>query len=192
MTVSQGGFSAEDGTLNPLLDGIWSVIYRSSNVAIGTWSFDAYFTVFGGGEVDFMLTMENYGFELEMPAANMLQLYRMAGEDQVRLIQYFFPRSLSGWQHFDITRDLDGRLCIYHNGTLVIDTVDTTVSESQFFVYITSRFGQAIDNIVVSNTVDLLPPSPVPFYMQTWFSAAVAAVIVAVVIIVAYVELRKG
>ena len=83
-------------------------------------------------------------------------------------------------------------MCVYHNGSLVMDTVETTFTASQVFIYVASVPGKAIDNIVVSNTVDLLPPSPVPFYMQTWFSAAVGAVIVAVVIVVAYVELRKG
>jgi len=192
-TVESGMFSAEEKNLNPLLDGDSNIIYHSSLVAKGTWSFDAYFTAFGGGAAEFMLTMDNYGYELEMPYANMIQLYRMAGPDQVRVVYYTFQKSLSGWQHFDITRDSKGRLCIYHNGTLVIDIVDivdTSYSESQFFVYIALNSGQAIDNIVVSNTVDIEPPPQIPFYMQTWFLTILA--IVGVVMVVAVFTVFLG
>ena len=83
-------------------------------------------------------------------------------------------------------------MCVYHNGSLVKDAVETTFTTSVYFIYVVTVPGKAIDNIVVSNTVDILPPSPIPFYMQTWFSVAVGAVVVAVVMVVAYVELRKG
>jgi len=183
-TVDAGMFSAEENVLNPMLEGAGNTIYRVSSVSQGTWSFDAFFTEYGSGAVDFMLTIDNYGYELEMPDANMIQFYRMEGGTQTRLIYFTFQNSLSSWQHFDITRDSDGRTCIYHNGTLVIDTVETTYSQSQVFVYITTHSGQAIDNIVVSNTVDIEPPPQIPFYQQTWFLTIIAAVIVIAVMTV--------
>jgi hypothetical protein len=52
----------------------------------------------------------------------------------------------------------------------------------------------AIDNIVVSNTVDIQPP-PLPFYREPWFILTVGAVVVAAVagfFIVAYLMRRRS
>jgi hypothetical protein len=180
-TVIYGNFSIKDGALNPISDDTY--IYHSSMAATGTWSFDAYYTAYGWGSLDFMLTMDNYGYQLGTPAGNLLSLKRVNGESSDQLVLYSFPRALSGWQHFDITRDSNGRICIYYNGTLVIDITDTAYTESQFFVYYTSYSGQAIDNIFVSDTIDIQPPPP-PFYTQTWFLPTVGAAVVAAVVAV--------
>ncbi|MDH5439911.1 MAG: hypothetical protein ACETWE_02970 [Candidatus Bathyarchaeia archaeon] len=56
--------------------------------------------------------------------------------------------------------------------------------------------GVAIDNIVVSDTVDIEPPppknaTPTPFYMQTWFLLTVGVAVIAIVAIVAFLKYRK-
>jgi len=108
--------------------------------------------------------------------------------------EYAFPigTRMTGWQHINITRGSDGRICVYHNRTLVIDKVVTSVTTSECFwvsplftregnIASSGKYEGAIDNIVVSDTVDIQPPPP-PFYMQTWFLVTVAVAVVAVVI----------
>jgi len=55
--------------------------------------------------------------------------------------------------------------------------------------------GVAIDNIVVSDTVDIEPPpknaTPTPFYMQTWFLLTVGVAVIAIVATVAFLKYRK-
>ena len=189
--VAEGKFTAEEDTLKAEAEDANSA-FRPSTVATGTWSFDIYVTNYGGGVVYFMWLPGGEGYFLNIPTIGKIELYIGLGETYTRFTDYRFKSTILGWQHFDITRDPDGRICVYHNGSLAIDTVEDSYTASHYFGYQSRHPGKAIDNIVVSNTVDILPPPPIPFYMQTWFSAAVGAVIVAVVIIVAYVELRKG
>jgi hypothetical protein len=59
------------------------------------------------------------------------------------------------WHHIDVTRDDEGRICIYLNRKLVIDLVDKSCNSSSFFQFL-SESGPAIDNIVVKDYVD--PP----------------------------------
>ena len=84
---------------------------------------------------------------------------------------------------------MDGRTCVYLNGTLVIDVVDHVVRKSWFFM-LTEVRDSAIDNIIVSNTIDIEPPSP-PFYMQTWFIATVFTVVAMAVVIVVLLMRKK-
>jgi hypothetical protein len=72
---------------------------------------------------------------------------------------------------------------------MVMDTVDLSVSTSQIFAYSAARSGQAIDNIVVSDTVDVLPP-PLQLWQQWWFWAAILAVVI-MVSVVAFFRLRR-
>ncbi len=61
--------------------------------------------------------------------------------------------SLFGWKHFTITRDITGQFYVYMNETLILGFKDNqhTISKQFFFG---ASAGPAIDNIVVSNTVD--------------------------------------
>ena len=103
--------------------------------------------------------------------------------------EYILSSSASSWQHIDVTRDVDGRTRVYLNRTLYIDVVDHVVRKSHVFWYEPYE-GASIDNIVVSNTVDIEPP-PQPFYMQTWFLATVCTVAVVVIILVIFLRHKK-
>ena len=189
--VVEGKFTAEENTLKADSEVI-NVALCPSTVATGTWSFDVYVTNYGGGTVYFMWSIAQQGYALNIQTIGDIALYIGTGQTSTEFTDYRFKSGILGWQHFDITRDSGGRICVYHNGSLIMDTVEDSFAVSQYFGYQSNHPGKALDNIVVSDTVDILPPPPIPFYMQTWFAAAVGAVIVAVVIIVAYVELRKG
>jgi len=121
-----------------------------------------------------------------------LQLYSYSSfydAGSLRLGEYIFSSNIPGWQHLDVTRNSKGRICIYHNETLILDLVDQApLTSSEFFIYLPDGEA-AIDNVVVSNTVDIEPPPSIPFYLQTWFLATAGAV--AAAIIVALLMLRK-
>ena len=189
--VTSGFFSAEDRILRTVPGYSIYYIYCPSYVTTGTWSFDM--LVGPDARFDLIYSQQSEGKRLVLYLSGVNIVLRsfqslINPSRSVQLAAYDLPRSMIGWQHFDVTRDSDGRTCVYNNGTLVIDVVDATVMTSEFIRWI-SR-GGAIDNIVVSNTIDIEPPPPTPFYMQTWFLAAVG-IVVAIVVIVAFLKLRK-
>lgn len=189
--VTSGFFSAEDKILRTVPGYSNYVLYCPSYVTTGTWSFDM--LVGPDARFDLIYSQQSEGKRLVLYLSGVNIVLRSFQSltnpsRSVQLAAYNLPRSMTGWQHFDVTRDSDGRTCVYNNGTLVIDVVDATVMTSEFIRWI-SR-GGAIDNIVVSNTIDIEPPPSTPFYMQTWFLAAVG-IVVAIVVIVAFLKIRK-
>jgi hypothetical protein len=64
------------------------------------------------------------------------------------------------WHHVDVTRDEEGRIRLYVDGDLGIDVVDSRVTESYYFgimLEYSFRGKSYIDNIVVSDTIDVHP-----------------------------------
>jgi hypothetical protein len=64
------------------------------------------------------------------------------------------------WYHVDVTRDDEGRIRVYVDGVMKIDEVDSTLSESVFLGVMLEhswRGDAVIDNIVVSDTIDIEP-----------------------------------
>lgn len=201
-TVLIGNFSARDHTLRNTGGG--GLIVHPSTVATGTWSFD----VLGVNDTDIGI-MSTYPIPLSgMICLDWGQYHSRGNEIELNagsggwteLGMWTFGL-MTGWQHVDITRSSDGRTCVYQNGSLIIDTYCTSITESQYFwvcFSLTSDFKiqnveGAIDNIVVSDTVDIQPPE-LPFYRQPWFMPTVGAVVVvaaAAFIIVAYLMRKK-
>jgi len=200
-TVAYGSFSAENKTLET---EAFSLVYCPSDVTTGTWSFDLSVSNNAGLWIMFMSSdpteWTGYTGFGDFPQQGMdiyiNGIWISAGLSPVRdkyvvtsFFSYNFPAGTSGWQHFDITRDSNGRTCVYHNGTLSIDVVIPDIITSEYFAFC-SPGKAAIDNIVVSDTVDIQPPAA-PFYTQTWFYAAVGAVAVVVVAIVVLLMRKK-
>jgi hypothetical protein len=202
-TVLNGTFTAQDHTLRSIGGG--GLIIHPSSVTTGTWSFD----IMGVNDTDVGF-MSTYPLPLNGMTCLDTGLYHSRGitlevnaaiKGTWTTIGIFYPSvSVTRWQHINITRDSDGRICVYHNGTLVIDAVSTLVTKSDYFwvcFSLTSGFTignteGAIDNIVVSDTIDITPPAApqLPFYRQPWFPfiAAGAAAVVAVVAVIAFLK----
>jgi hypothetical protein len=185
--IAQGNFSAEDGTLRSTVEGkvqganpdyqYLSLAYYPSTVSVGTWSFDY---MYDGSRdvpelaVNFMsLTQttwvlnprsigECYGVYVGWFRPDKIELYvdlKYPGAGELLSITQS-PTKPRTWYHVDVTRDDEGLICVYVDGVLKIDEVDSTHSESVFFgVMLEHSFrGDAvIDNIVVSDTVDVVP-----------------------------------
>jgi hypothetical protein len=180
-TVLNGTFFVEDGLLKTGPGNLDVITYPSYGPSTGTWSFDLWATgwtvvyLVGNSQQDLIILFTEQNYYVQ--SINAVTGTYSSSEE--------FPGKASAWQHLNITRDQDGRICVYDNGTLVVDHVDATFVPSSEFFDLSCRGGQAaIDNIVVSDTVDIQPPASVPFYMQTWFLASVGAGVVAVVLIV--------
>jgi hypothetical protein len=65
------------------------------------------------------------------------------------------------WYHVDVIRDDEGRIRVYVDGVMKINEVDSTHSESYFLGVMLEhswRGDAVIDNIVVSDTIDIEPP----------------------------------
>jgi hypothetical protein len=183
--IVMGDFIIEEGALhskvskNMLADYfMMSGMYHPSTVSVGTWSFD--FKCEGIADcpeliVDFMsLTQhrmdfgsqgENYGFYIGWFRTSSYELYKNAkypnDELALKIYQSNSGTEMNKWHHVDITRDEDGTIRVYVDGELGIDLVDKTHSESNYFgvnLEYSERGKAIIDNIVVSDTIDIVPP----------------------------------
>lgn len=179
--VWNGTFSAEDHTLKPMTGYNKYWIGHLSTVTNGTWSFDV---LVGGGIVIWLMSdSEEQGLliasYLDTDGIH-LRLYSVSSEGSNVLGEYVYNSDASAWQHIDVTRNSDGRTCLYLNSTLLVDVVDHAVIKSRFFKYLPYGVA-AIDNIVVSNTIDIQQPPP--FYMQVWFLATVGAFAAGIILV---------
>jgi hypothetical protein len=142
-----------------------------------------------------------YGLRFAPGMASQIRLLFSNGEHTDRCAESpsseEYMKVEDGWHHIDVTRNSDGRICIYLDEMLYVDAVQTGGgTTSNYFVLYILTPGVArtlIDNIVVTDTIDIEPPSPeTPFYMQTWFLATVGVAVTAVVIGAVWMLRRKA
>ena len=68
---------------------------------------------------------------------------------------------LTGWQHFDISRDENGNVKVYFNREFVYEFNEDFPHESEYFAIWFCCEGPALDNVVVRNQViDIQSDSP--------------------------------
>ena len=193
---TEGNFSAADSTLRAtgepanVKDTLWNLAEHPSSVAYGTWSFDVnamdipehHFYVF------FMINdwetfpESTYGYCIYIsPKDAEFKLMKLAGDARfikIPLDRYQFDlAAFSGWQHIDVTRDTDGQFYVYINGTLRLEAVDTEITTSTNFRF-GSETGPALDNVIVSDTVDITPAPATP----EWLTISIGVPVVLVVI----------
>jgi hypothetical protein len=145
-TYNQGGF-----------------ITHPSSIAFGTWSLDikirkgksiALFPIstnhthYYYGHLYYLDlypgTQQIFGF------AQLDGIYPENGTGLADAVVEYIPER---WYHLDITRDIDGRFCVYFNGKRIIDVVDSSVDYSEDFDIASYPTGCLVDNITVIDTV---------------------------------------
>jgi hypothetical protein len=183
--IAQGRFTVENGSLQSVATGtitldysILSQAFHPSKVYTGTWSFDyklEYSSTCPELAVNFIGVTatvwdissaqgKDYGFYLGWYRPGEYELYKnmkFPGAQVLSLCSSDSSYEKDVWHHVDITRGEDGRFCVYVDGVLGIDLVDKEHMESNYFgVYLeySDRGRVLIDNIVVSDTVDIDPP----------------------------------
>ena len=172
-TLELGSFNAADG----LLRGVdaTNAIRHDTATTTGTWSFDvqivpqssAYITLFAqvvsAGIADdcYTIRINQFGIDLR-ESTDWTNSY---------LDQASFADPINGWQNLDVTRDGSGQFYVFINGTQWLEGTGTSHDTATYFVlYCTNT--AAFDNIVVSDTVDIIPttgpggtgtqPPPIP------------------------------
>jgi len=197
-TVQNGTFTVKNGRLKAG-PGSYNVIMHQSSVAFGTWSFDLFSNssaviVFIGTYPLYSSLAPNQGYKLSQGGATGYFIQRYTSDSPHGSVSrwdrsFGYEVSAFKWQHINITRSQDGHICIYDNGTLILDTADNAnIPASEYFLF--SGKEAIIDNIVVSNTVDIQPPAA-PFYMQTWFIPSIAVIALVAIVTVVLLLRRK-
>ncbi len=168
-----GNFTADDNTLRAY-DPETNQAYHTSDVAYGSWVFDyhsvttpnnhSYVAFLSSPATDF----DNPDWESTVPyeygivvvngefAAfnNTFVLYRRnQGDIFIIPLGEYDVDLITGWYHFEITRDYDGNFEVYINDTLAITAVETGYTTSSIFSFY-GLAGPALDNVVVTP----LPP----------------------------------
>ena len=173
-TVEWGNWYAENGTLQAIYhpDTTYNggLILYPSTIAYGTWSFDVYLErnkiiFFGLATTDVVWDefSNSYYFEIKPYAKTEFVLIKCLGDITTNqgLVWYTADSELSGWNHIDVTRDVSGRFSIYLNGELIIYLTDRSLNSSEHFFVCSYPDGPKVDNITVSNTIDMFHPIPV-------------------------------
>jgi hypothetical protein len=178
--VTGGSFEIDDGALRANGTNVeWNLADYPSSVAYGTWSFDL--DIVDTWRSEFGVQFFKYDTTpRDGPPGQCYDLvivteFLSTGVFDVRLIHrndqssFSLGRTVingfSGWYHFDVTRDTNGQFYVYINTTYppILDGVDdafTTCNTFTFWAPFGPDFGPAIDNIRVSNTIDVDRASP--------------------------------
>jgi hypothetical protein len=175
-----GNFTAEEGVLRANgSEDIFSVATKNSSVAYGTWSFDVEVVETSHHEIVIPFIMLEYDLEDWFQRCYFIQILSglYGGSSQHRLRgAVVYPSSspggrtvdyaedyevddLLGWWNIIITREDDGQFYVYLNETLVLNFKDSRHTTCEEFMFITEP-GPAMDNILVSDTVDFDAASP--------------------------------
>ena len=183
-TEISGIFSAEENTLKTPFKAL-NMISHPSTVATGTWSFDIYIPSGRLGQIHFVGVLGKT-YDLHV-GTEFIDLYKIMDGSLTTMLASYGAYSFSGWQHIDITRDEDGKICVYKNGRLVIDVIDTSITTSEYFLFVTGSPEMELDNIVVRNTVE---PPQTPFYLLL-LPATIGIALILLIAAVTYLDLKK-
>ncbi len=147
-TVELGDFSTADGTCRGQEET--NALRHDSSCFQGNWSFDTlgsvYVTLLAGVTKDGVATS---CYTLHVSRYK-IKLLISSGWVSTELANWDPPEAITGWQHFDVTRDVDGRFAIYVNGTEQLAATDTRYMTANYFVFYCYKNG-AIDNVVIND-----------------------------------------
>ena len=168
ITVSNGMLYSTGPEINHM--------FHNSTTTTGTWSLDVFLEDgFRYIQIGFFAKYNFDPYMVAGPEGYIVYLFSnidiihftlaywvpdMAGSYPEDIDTFSFNRT-SGWVHIDITRHPDGNLCVYLNGTLRLQALDTHWNTSEYFWLETEVDSDVIfDNITVSDTIDIDKASP--------------------------------
>ena len=158
-------FFVEEGVLTSGPDRAGD-IYHESKVSSGTWSFDLFFTPDTKvlPNFDFCLSCDKdyksgFGFSVMRTEKTSVVMLILENGKLTRDNSFLKDEKLSGWNHFDITRDEAGNSKIFLNGALILEYSDELDISPQWFYLSTPIIGPFFDNLVVRNEVIEILPS---------------------------------
>jgi len=164
-TVDHGTYTAVSYRLENTAD-ILNTIYHASTVTTGTWSFDLDIVSPSVPNPTWVLFMSDdvingYGVTFGLTK---VMLQKTVNGVFTALASYLIGPNegtvLRALEHVDVTRNAAGEMHVWVNGTHRLFYQDTTFTTSTYFVHGSETdAAHYLDNVVVSNTVDIEPPT---------------------------------
>lgn len=148
----KGLYSAENGVLSIKTGGD---LYHESTVLTGTWSFDLYLDKNLGTTHEFRFIEIGNAFQnLEIKQDETTQIWITTQVDPVPFSSHAdLGEKLSGWHHFDITRNESGLIQVYLNGEFIVEHFDDREFDVDKLVIMYCCDGPVLDNLVVRDQV---------------------------------------
>ncbi|MHA2253559.1 MAG: hypothetical protein ACXAD7_24585 [Candidatus Kariarchaeaceae archaeon] len=171
--------------------------YHDSTHAYGTWSFDWQVSsdmrsfdsiefmfsdpknnfnwsgVYGNdkGIAGYALTLGSYDesrVDSTTPGLNLVKLSNIGGIfSPSNLKSHSFDDAIEGSHHIDITRSTDGEFKVFFDSDLIIQVTDNAITTSEKFGFTSWIGASSIDNLEVSDTVDVSEEEDSP--VSVWF-----------------------
>ena len=154
----KGIYSIDDGILTIKTGGD---LYHESSVLNGTWSFDLFLDDNSDTTHEFRFTEGTYNFQnLEVKQAENTQIWITTQRDDGEAIPSHVDlgEKLSGWHHFDITREESGMIKIYLDGEFILEHFDDREFDAEKLVVMYCCSGPVLDNLVVRDKVMNIVP----------------------------------
>lgn len=136
-------------------------LFHESSVSVGTWSFDlnfdsgSYYSLCLSCERDFK---NGYGIYVVTRDDTSISISTLSDYTLSPVAGTDLGIRLTGWNHFDVTRDDSGCSKIFLNGELVLEYKDNLSISPHFFVFDVEEVGLEFDNLVVRNKVIDIQP----------------------------------
>jgi len=156
---SDGEYSVHEGVLITTDNG--DILMHESRVSSGTWSFDVFFpeedvSYFPEFEICLSCDQDSkvgFGMFILGMDNSIVSVVTLNNSMLSRGDQFPIGRKLTGWNHFDITRDESGNSKIYLNGELILEYKDELTISPQWLIFDTPIIGPVFDNVVVRDQV---------------------------------------
>lgn len=164
-TVDEGTYSAVNYRLENTGEPL-NTIRHASTVTTGTWSFDLDIVSPSTPHPTWVLIMSDdgiNGYGVTFGRTRLMLQKTVNGGFWALATYYVGPNTgtvLRALEHVDVTRTTAGELNVWLNGTHRLYCQDITFSSSTYFVHGSEGdAAQYLDNVVVSDTIDLQPPT---------------------------------
>ena len=154
----EGLYSTENGVLSIKTGGD---LYHESTVLTGTWSFDLYLDNNSGTTHEFRFMEVINAFQnLEIKQDKNTQIWITTQVDPMPLSSHVdLGEKLSGWHHFDITRNEDGLIQVYLDGEFIVEHFDDREFDVEKLVIMYCCDGPVLDNLVVRDQIIEISPA---------------------------------
>lgn len=165
IATAEANFSLAGGVLQAIGSNM-SLAVHNSTIGYGTWTFDVDIQKPEGFDRFGVAMMSSWTPTGDSDNAYFLSIIksndgpsgtvRFAKNEGGLDTQFLTERAIDnllGWKHFIVTREETGQFYVYMNGTLILDVIDTTYTTLEKFGFF-AHGNPAIDNIVVSDTID--------------------------------------
>ncbi len=149
----EGDFFVENGVLTSTVGGD---LKHESSVLFGTWSFDLLLDENTGSTHEFRFTEGTFNFQnMEIKQYQNTQIWITTQRDGAEPIQTFWDlgEKLTGWHHFDITKEESGLIKVYLDGELLFGHYDERSFDCVSLVIMYCCSGPVLDNLVAQDQV---------------------------------------